>query len=342
MASGAHGAPLAIEDQYYHFLAGAARAASLASALDVGLERLLADRGALTADEIAAALALDRHRTRKWLEVLNKTGLVTTLRDATGARYAPSGLLLAIAAPEGSARYFYREFLRYWRIATAYDLPAILRGAPVPYPVRYPPADTADTALLHDWMRSGAIITLEAIQRHVDFAPVRRVLDVGGGDATMACELAQKWRDLHLTVFNVPQAAELARANVATLALSQQVEVVVGDFRVDALPAGFDLVMYSRVLADWPPELCRELIAKAHHALVPGGRILISEPFADQNPDLAIAWEHSYLPYDDFGAGCYKPVAAYEQMLAAAGFAEIRSYPREESIHGVLVARKAP
>jgi SAM-dependent methyltransferase len=328
---------LAIEDRYYDFLAGAAKAAALSSALDVGLERIFAQRGPMVAGDIAAMLGLNPHRTRKWLEVLVKVGLVQRGEDG---RFAPSPLLATIAQPEGPASYFYREFLRYWRVATAYDLGAILRGAPVPYAVRYPPTESADTALLHDWMRSGALITLRAIQRVFDYQGVGRVLDVGGGDATMACELARQFPSLKITVFNVPQAADLARKNIQALGLGGQVEVVVGDFRVDHLPEGFDLVVYSRVLADWPPELCRELIAKAWRSVKAPGRILISEPFSDENPHLAVAWEHSYLPYDDFGAGCYKPTTAYKEMLTAAGFSDVQVYPRSSSIHGVMVAHK--
>lgn len=328
--------PLAIEDEFYDALAGAARASLLASAVELGLDRLLATHGPLPEDEVVSRLGLDAGRGRKWIALLRSAGLVAVEEG----RVVAGGLLVALAEHLGPAGYFYREFLRYWRIATAPDMALVVRGAAVPQHVRYPPAVPEDTRLLHDWMRSGALLTLREIESRFDFSGVARMLDVGGGDATMACELVRRF-PLHATVFNVPQAAALARANVTATSLGSRVAVVEGDFRTDELPGGFDLVLFSRVLADWDPATCRKLLARAWRALVPGGSLVVAEPFRDDNPALALAWEHSYLPYDDFGAETYKPSAWYREAAAEAGFASIRSFPRSrDSIHGVLVATR--
>ncbi len=42
---------------------------------------------------------------------------------------------------------------------------------------------------------------------------------------------------------------------------------------------------------------------------------MVREPLRDQNYELSIAWEHSYLPHDDFGAHTYKTAALYEQQM---------------------------
>jgi hypothetical protein len=143
-----------------------------------------------------------------------------------------------------------------------------------------------------------------------------------------------------VTVFNLPAAATLCRRTIAAAGLAERVKVLDGDFRVDSFPGGFDLVMFSRVMADWSPAVCRMLMQKAHAALAPGGQLLIAEPLRDQNPDLAVVWEHSYLPYDDFGAHVYKKQSTYEQLLTETGFRLLTAHPRQDTIHSMLHAER--
>ncbi|HKA91794.1 MAG TPA: methyltransferase [Haliangiales bacterium] len=335
--------PLDTEDQFYAFLAGGARHQLLLSAVDLGLDKLLS-AGPLPLAEIIVQLGLDATRADKWMSLLVGVGLCELVLDPHGGipSYAAAPLLLAMAAPDLAGGYFYREFLRYWRASIVHDTVGVVKGAPVLYPVRYPPTDVADTKLLHEWMRSGALLTLASLEKYFDFSWTKHLLDVGGGDATMACALTKKHPRLKVTVFNVPQAADLARSNIAAAGVGDRVKVVVGDFRVDALPRGFDTVLFSRVLADWPPDLCQKLINEAYASLTPDGVLVVCEPLRDQNFELSIAWEHSYLPYDDFGAHTYKTTELYEWMMAVSGFGELTRHPRRESIHGAIVARKLP
>lgn len=331
--------PLDTEDQFYEILAGCGKAMMLTSAVDLGLDQLLKARGPLTIAEIRAHYGLHELRGEKWVLLLAQVGLLVEHPQAGGeTRYGVGPLLYAFNDPQ--VMYFYREFLRYWRVAVVRDTVAVIQGGPVDNPVRYPPQDDADVALLHDWMRSGAMITLEAIKRRFDFTGVSTILDVGGGDATMALALAKANPHLHVTVFNIPKVAALGRANIERADLGVRVGVYEGNFLEDELPRGYEMVMFSRVLADWPDAVCRRLLSQAFASLQPGGHLLIAEPFQDHNPALAIAWEHSYLPYDDFGAFVYKPTGYYHRLLEELGYTDLQTFPRGESIHGLILARK--
>ncbi|MBI2867141.1 MAG: methyltransferase [Chloroflexi bacterium] len=331
------------EDAFYSFLAGAAKAALLASVIKTDLPSLLADRSPMTAGQIIGALALQPFRGRKWLLLLRYAGLLdeTWQPDAYEPTYTGTPLLRALFKKDGRGGWFFRDFMRYWDKSTSHDVVDVIMGGPVPEPVPYPPKEPEDVEALHKWMREGARETLESIIRRFDFSTASRVLDVGGGDATMAAILVKRLPHLHVTVFNLPQACFLARQTVAKAHAGDKVTIVDGDFFKDSLPTGYDLVMFSRVLADWPVEVCRMLLAKAYAALTPGGQVLICEPFANENPDLTIAWEHSYLPYDDFGYQVYKPVSVYQQLLYEAGFSPPQVIPRDQdTIHGILVSRR--
>jgi hypothetical protein len=140
-------------------------------------------------------------------------------------------------------------------------------------------------------------------------------------------------------VFNLTASPELARARIAREDLGARVNVVEGDFLTGELPAGFDRVLFSRVLADWEVETSQMLVKKARAALVPGGTLVICEPFVDENEDLAMSWQFRYIFYDDFGVDTYKCVAQYRKMIDAAGFAECAIRDRAaETMYGVITA----
>ncbi|TAL08681.1 MAG: methyltransferase domain-containing protein [Nitrospirae bacterium] len=329
------------EDHFYGLLAGAAGARVLESVVALELPALLARRGPPTAKAIIAALKLDPHRGQKWLELLLHMGLLEPAPSRhPQPRYQAGPLMRALFYADGTPVWFYQDFLRYFNTVLNFDTVDVLRGASVP-DIAYPPRTPAEVEALEGWMRTTAGETMETIERVVSLKGTQRLLDVAGGDGTMAVHYARRHPQLHVTVFNLPASAAMARRNVAKAGLSKRITVVEGDFRRDPLPRGYQMVQFSRVLADWPEDVCRLLLGKARASLSPGGRVVICEPLADDNPDLTLAWHFSYLPYDDFGARLYKPLAAYERMLQELGFHLLRVARKDRhGIHAVIVAQR--
>lgn len=338
------------EDAYYQLLAGGSRYALFTSLCDLYLPAILG-AGEKTAEELVTALGIAPHRGRKWLHALHLAGFIEKVALPEGGdqvngldgppRYRLGTLLRSMFGDNGYGGWFFREFLHYYRVAGAYSLPNVLYGLQIGQPVRYPPVDSADNHLLHDWMRNAALATLEVIRRHVDFGRYERLLDVGGGDGTMALQLYRSFPSLIITVFNMPQPADMVQELAAKNGAWDRIGAIAGDFRTDPLPGGNDAVMFSRVLADWPPELCKRLLKKAHKALADDGHLIICEPLYDHNPDLCLVWEHSYVPYDDFGLQVYKPLRLYERLLKETGFELVSVHPPDEgTIHCVIVARR--
>lgn len=107
------------------------------------------------------------------------------------------------------------------------------------------------------------------------------------------------------------------------------------------LPGGFESVLWSRVFSDWPVEVVQKLLKKTYEAVIPGGRVDISEPLLDGNEDFMIGWEFRYIFCDDFGVAVYKTRATYEQLLAEAGF-ELSGFSDmdDESFYSVIIATR--
>ena len=325
------------DDFYYKLIAGSAHTRLLESTFDLRLPHLLAERGPLTVGEIAELLGLHMKRASKWLVLLERIGL---LQESEG-RYENTVRAIAIYwDKDGRENFFSRDMMEYCRYVNAMDFTAVLRGAPLPDSVRWPPRTKEAAEHLELWMTITANEAIAALERGTDWRNTRTYLDVGGGDATIACALVRKYDHLQATVFNLPASAELARQRIAREKLESRVHVVVGNFLEDQLPKGFDRVVFSRVLADWDPAVCQMLLKKSRAALNPHGSLVISEPFDDTNYDLSVSWEFRYTFYDDFGVKTYKSVGQYEQLARNAGFTQLELVDRvDDTLYGVLTAR---
>ncbi len=174
----------------------------------------------------------------------------------------------------------------------------------------------------------GAIATL--IESDV-MAGAATLLDVGGGDGTIGCALAEHYPDLKVTVFNLPASAYIARRIIGEKGMADRVDVHEGDFLKEELPGPFDRVMFSRVLTDWAPDVCRDVLGKAARALAPGGRVVINEALLEGNRDYALSWEFRYIFYDTFGRFVYKSLPFYESILRDAGLKIDRVTPMTDN-----------
>lgn len=325
------------DDLFYKLVAGAAQTRLLESMLDLHLVPLLVDRGPLTATEIADALGLHLKRAAKWLVLLERIGL---LRADNGHYRATDAAIAMCWDHEGHENFFARDMVDYCRRVNVLDFVEVLRGQPLPEAVRWPPRTKDAAAHLEYWMTVTANEAVAALERGSSWQDVRSLLDVGGGDATIACALARRFPNLHVTVFNLPASAELARARIKREKLEARVSVVEGNFLEDPLPKGFDRVQFSRVLADWDPAVCQRLLRLARAALRQGGSVVISEPFDDTNADLAVSWEFRYTFYDDFGVKTYKSVTQYTELLKQAGFSDFKLVDRvADTLYGVITAQ---
>lgn len=319
------------DDKYYELVSGGSSARLLEGFLDFQLPELLAAEGPLSAKAICERYALHPTRGWKFLHLLAMMGLLVETggdRGDDGATYALSEQSKRYFGQDGAGGYFYRDLLNFHRAVDRLPLVDVLRGLPLPAAVQWPPPGLEAAEHLELWMRVSAAGAVECLVASQTMAGVKTLLDVGGGDGTIGCTLADRYPDLAVTVFNLPASAYIARRTIAERKQTARVKVHEGDFLKDELPGGgFERVMFSRVLADWTPNVCAMLLAKARRALAPGGRVIISEPLTDGNTKMAIAWEYRYMFYDTFGRVVYKPLRLYRDLLKEAGLEIVKISP---------------
>ena len=168
----------------------------------------------------------------------------------------------------------------------------------------------------------------------------RRLLDIGGGAGVFAAAVARRWPDLDLTVADLPAVAAIARERLAEEGLSDRIEVVGVDATRDAMPDGFDLVSFVRILHDHDDDRVLELLASARTALRADGVLLVAEPMAAAAGAGALIDAYFNVYLLAMGSGRPRRYEELTALLTRAGFREFRRHrTRVPLITSVLSAR---
>ena len=109
-----------------------------------------------------------------------------------------------------------------------------------------------------------------------DLSRFQRLVDLGGATGHLAIAACQRHPSLRAVVFDLAEAVPLAREIVRASPAADQIEVMAGDFFVDALPEG-DLYSLGRILHDWTQPKILNLLKRIHDRLPSGGALLIAE-----------------------------------------------------------------
>src|SRR5687768_5340152 len=133
--------------------------------------------------------------------------------------------------------------------------------------------------VFHDWMAAigGASALNDSTLPVLDgrLNGVEHLVDYGGGDGANAIKLCQRYRQLKVTVFDLPKVCEMARANAERHGLSDRIATVTGDFLVDPLLPDVDAILFSHIFNIYSAEDNRRLVEKSYRALRDGGQLII-------------------------------------------------------------------
>lgn len=187
---------------------------------------------------------------------------------------------------------------------------------------------------------SQSLVTDELLDAY-DLRRHRCLLDVGGGEGRFLAAVAQRAPHLKLMLFDLPPVVERARQELEPRGLGERLHLVGGDFFVDPLPTGADLISLIRVAFDHPDERVLALLRAVRRALPMGGRLLLAEPMA-ATPG-AEAMGDAYFGLYLFAMGQGRPRSAEEltALLKAAGFGAVRRLASRMPLHTQLLVAEA-
>ena len=170
----------------------------------------------------------------------------------------------------------------------------------------------------------------------------RCLLDIGGGDGSFIAEVAAQTAKLRCVLFDLPAVADQASERFCAVGLSSRAVAIGGSFLTDRLPDGADIVSLVRVLHDHDDADVMSLLQAIRRALPAGGTLLIAEPIsgvrgAEPTGDAYFAF---YLLA--MGSGRPRTFARLDEMLVAAGFADIALRPAAMPMLTSVITARVP
>lgn len=159
-----------------------------------------------------------------------------------------------------------------------------------------------------------------------DFAGVRRLVDVGGGQGVLLAAILRSAPQLRAVLVDRPIVIERARAWLAQEQLGERCELVAGDFFA-SVPDGGDAYLLSRVIHDWDDEDARRILVTCARAMTGTSRLLLVEaivPERAQDRPEAIRMDLHMLML--LGAR-ERTEAEFRRLLGGAGFDVRRVVP---------------
>lgn len=273
----------------------------------------------VTAKEVASRLRTDVRGMELLLDALVGLGLVR--KSAGMYRNSPISSRFLVFG----SKYYQGDILRHadvlWRNWSELD-EVVRTGKPM--------GEAHDHGAFIRGMHNLAILKARDILMKIGLKGVKSALDLGGGPGTYSMEIAKQ--GVAATLFDVPETISIAKEIVRESGV-KGVDFLAGDFTVDPIGGGYDLVLVSQVLHAYGEAENLALLKKVRATLNPGGRVVVQEFAIDASrtkPPQAALFSVNML-VNTPGGRCYAP-GEIKGWLKEAGFRGIGVERIEEAV----------
>ncbi|TAN43665.1 MAG: methyltransferase domain-containing protein [Nitrospirae bacterium] len=184
-------------------------------------------------------------------------------------------------------------------------------------------------------MHNLTILRTEALTKAIALKGIKNMLDLGGGPGTNAIAMAQK--GIKATIFDMPETIRIAK-KVVKKEGAKNIDFIAGDFHVDSIGSGYDLILVSQIAHAYSEKENIALLDKCRQSLNQGGRIAVQEfPINDNMtaPANSALFAVNMLVGTEKGR-CYSP-NEIKEWLRKTGFKniEIKHLPETVLIIGI-------
>jgi len=170
-------------------------------------------------------------------------------------------------------------------------------------------------------MHNLASMKAKDVIKKIGLKGVKAALDLGGGPGTYSIEMAKK--GVKVTLFDRPETLEIAKWVTSGV---KNINFIPGDFNLDNIGKGYDLIFASQVLHSNSSEDNIRLMQKCKDALNKNGRMVIQEFFISKDlahPANGALFSVNMLVNTE-GGRCYSP-EELKKWLSDAGFKKVKS-----------------
>jgi len=266
---------------------------------------------ASSATEIAEKLNIDPRATEIVLDALTGIGLVRKSRTGRYRNTPESNRYLV-----KGARLYQGDIIKHastmWQNFSALD-DVVRTGRP------------ARRGFDHEsfimGMHNLTVFRTESLAKALGLKGIKKMLDLGGGPGTNAIAMAKK--GIQSTVFDLPETINIAK-KVARREGVKGIRFIAGDFHVDSIGSGYDLILLSQIFHAFSAEENIALLRKCNTAVNLGGKVVVQEfPISDNrtSPPHSALFSVNMLVGTERGR-CYSP-KEMKRWLAGTGFKNI-------------------
>ncbi len=312
---------------------------TLFAATELELFTAMGSDGA-TLDELAGASGAKSEPLRLLLELCVAEGLIT-LDDGRYHNTPASDAFLVSGRPTYSAhqlKYAVDLYEPWRRLAET-----VRTGRPAIDPESILGDDKQKTRAFVLAMHERARGMSAVLPSGADFTGRKRLLDIGGGPGTYSMALVQKNPGLRSTVLDLPGVLEVTRELVDSLGFADRIDLRPGNYLTSDFGSGYDAVLLSGMMHRETEATCRDLLRRASNALDPGGLIVVSDVFFDNDnrnsPPFAVSFALNMMLTSPEGSAHARTEMARWMRDAGLTDVDVRPLPPPNP-HTLVVGRK--
>lgn len=298
--------------------------------------------GPKTATEVASAIGVPEAEP---LRLVMEMCVTSALLHRDGDRYANTAttdffLVRGKPAYIGAGLAYAADLYPAWGTLTALVRSGKATRPPDPI-LGDDPAKTRHFVMAMHQRAQGIGTVLPAV---VNLDGCQRLLDVGGGPGTYSMRLIAATPGLRSTVLDLPEVLAVTREIVEGEGYADRIELRPGNYLTDDFGSGFDAVLLSGMMHRETADDCRLLLRKAAAALGPGGRIIVSDVFFEDDrkisPPFAVQFALHMMLTSDHGSAHAKTQMAGWMRGVGCEVVDIRPLPPPNP-HTVLIGSLA-
>jgi ubiquinone/menaquinone biosynthesis C-methylase UbiE len=256
----------------------------LASAVELGVFDRLDALGPTTGADLAAVLDVSAPHLTSLLEGVVALGLL----EHRHGRFEMNDTARRYLTTDGPASMSALVPVAPGPLANWQDLTATVRSGTPARPIEDDPAafyvplvEATFTTINRAAMRTDGFVRYSAL-------PAARVLELGAGGAPWAVAVLSATPDATAVVNDLDGVVGVARRKLAEHGLSERVEIRAGDYlEIEVEPESYDLAILGHICRAESTSRVDALIERAFVALRPGGRLILSDYFADRQRSTA-------------------------------------------------------
>jgi ubiquinone/menaquinone biosynthesis C-methylase UbiE len=176
-------------------------------------------------------------------------------------------------------------------------------------------------------MHVRSLVTGSSIAEKFDFSGYRQLVDVGGGSGGISIMIAKQNPHLKAAIYDIPSVLKSTEKVILDFDLAENISFLSGDMFKDEFnqifPKNTDIVVFSRILHDWPMKKCKYLLKQAYNALPPEGMVMIVESLIDEHHPERLSPFLENLAMLNSTEGEQFDKDGVENLIRAAGFSNI-------------------